>query len=134
MGMCALKMMLMVVAAPQVPRIVVGDQQALPMMPARAEDIIIFLALCRPLVLAQTLPLAVLVLPDTPGHQRSRDDAIPRCFKEKAEVDVHQAIEAELFVDPADLRQQFAAERHQVSFNSINIRAGRLAELAQVIR
>src|SRR5579864_6156355 len=102
MGVCSLQVMVMVMTTPEVLRIVVGNQQAFAMMPASTEDVIILLALCCALVVTQAIPFTVWVLLDALNHAWSRQDAIAGGFEEETVVDVHQAIEAETLVDPAD--------------------------------
>ena len=74
------------------------------------------------------------MLLDTLRNQRCRNDAIARSFEKEAVVDVHQAVKAEFFVNPANFWQQFPAEGHQVTFNGIDIRACCFTKVAQVIR
>src|SRR5579884_2299446 len=75
-GACAADVVRMVMAAPEVLRVVVENEQALPVMPARAEDIVIFLALRRALLFAQAEPFAVRVLFNAVGHLGSDQRAI----------------------------------------------------------
>src|SRR5216683_7203134 len=132
MGVCALQMMVMIVTAPEVLRIVVGNQQAFAMMPASTEDVIILLALCCALVVTEAIPFTMWVLLDALNRAWSRQDAIAGGFEEETVVDVHQAIEAETLVDPADFWQQTSPEGHQVALNGIHIGSGGLVKLAQV--
>src|SRR5215472_86644 len=57
MGVCSFQVMVM--TAPEVLRIVVGNQQALAMMPAGTEDVVVLLALCRTVILAQAIPFTM---------------------------------------------------------------------------
>src|SRR5712692_5588772 len=115
------EMMVMVMTAPEVLRIIVGNQQTLAMMPASAEDVIVFLALRCSLILTQALPLTMWMLLDPLSHERRCEHTIAGSLEEEAIVDIHQAIKAEPFIDPADFLQQFAAEGHQVAFDSIDV-------------
>src|SRR6266567_4653038 len=103
MSMRALDVIGMIVTTPQVLRVIVRDQQALSVMPAIAEDIVILLALGCLFILAQTVPLTMGMLLDTFRHQGSRKGAVASSFDKESEVDVRQAIETEFFVDPANL-------------------------------
>src|SRR6266699_1155101 len=132
MGVCSLQVMVMVMTAPEVLRIVVGNQQALAMMPAGTEDVIVLLALCRTVILAQAIPFTMRVPLDALNHTWSCQDAIAGGFQEETVVDVHQAIEAETLVDPADFLQQTAPEGHQVALDGIHVGSGGLMKLAQV--
>src|SRR5215831_17404403 len=76
MGVCSLQVMVMVMTAPEVLRVVVRNQQALTMMPAGTEDVIVFLALCRTVILAQAIPFTMRVLFDALSYTWSRQDAI----------------------------------------------------------
>jgi len=58
-GMRSAEMMVMVMTAPEMLRIIVGNQQTLAMMPASTEDVIVLLALRRSLILTQALPLTM---------------------------------------------------------------------------
>src|SRR5215471_15188703 len=64
------EMMVMVMTAPEVLRIIVGDQQTLTMMPASTEDVIVFLALRRSIILTQALPLTMGMLLDPFSYER----------------------------------------------------------------
>src|SRR5437660_703966 len=105
MGMCPLKMMLMIVTAPQILSIVIGYQQALPVVPARTKDIIVLLAPRRSILLAQARPLSVRMLLKQFAQLGKRNNTIARGLKEETVVDVHQAIEPELLLNPVDLPQ-----------------------------
>src|SRR5579884_3935600 len=120
-GMRPADMVRVIVAAPEVLWIVVEDEQALAVMPARAEDVIIFLALRRALLLAQAEPFAVRVLFDAVGHLGRDQRAITGGLEKETEMHVGQAIEAEFLVDPADFGQQLAPEGHQIAFDSIDV-------------
>src|SRR5579883_1003859 len=109
MGMLTLHVMRMIVAGPAIARAKVRHQQALTVMPAVSKDVVVLLALRGPLILAQTVPLAMRMLDQQLLDLGSRDDTIPGGFKEEAEMDVHQAIEAEALVNRTDLGQQCAA-------------------------
>src|SRR5712692_11317787 len=126
------EVMVMIMTAPEVLRIIVGNQQTLAMMPASAEDVIVFLALRCSLILTQALPLTMWMLLDLLSHERRCEYTIARSLEEEAIVDIHQAIKAEPFIDPADFLQQFTAEGHQVALDSINVRPPRLLKLSQV--
>src|SRR5579875_2378216 len=123
----------MIMPAPQMLRIIVHHEQALTMMPAITEDIIILLALCRSLLFTEAIPLAVWVLLQQRSQRRQCQHAIARGFEEETEMDVHETVKAKFFIDPANLRQQFTSEGHQIALNSIDIWPLRLAELAQII-
>src|SRR5258708_9959084 len=129
-GMVARDMVRMIMAAPGIAGIVVGYEQALSVMPAVAEDVVVLLTFGCALVITQAVPLKVGMLLDAFSCQRGGYDTIASSLEEEAEVNVHQAIETELLVNPANFAQQFAAEGHQVAFNSINIWTGILLELA----
>src|SRR6266700_2419303 len=105
MGMIAINVIGMIVAAPGIAGIIVGYKQAFAMMPAVAEDIIVLLTLSRALVFTQAVPLKMGVLLNALGHQGSCYGAIACCLEKEAEMNVHQAIEAELLVNPANLAQ-----------------------------
>src|SRR5579859_1263249 len=84
MGMRTLKMMGVVMAAPCILRAIVGYQQALAMMPAIAEDVIILLAFGGPFLFAQAIPFAVRVPDNAFSNQRRRQHAIAGGLEEKA--------------------------------------------------
>src|SRR5690242_16616898 len=115
MGMGSLQVIRMIVTIPPVLRIKVGNQQALSMMPAITEDIIIFLAFGSSLILAQAIPFAMRMLLDSFSHQRRDHNTIARSFKEKAAMNVHEAIEAELFIYPTNFGEQFSPKCHQIA-------------------
>src|SRR5215475_12853908 len=73
----------MVMSIPPVLRHKVRCQQTLTMMPASTEDIIILLALCRPFVLAQAIPLSMLMLLEQRRHFGYRHYTIACRLKEK---------------------------------------------------
>src|SRR5689334_2551564 len=98
-------MLRMIVTIPPVLRIKVRIKQALSMMPAITEDIVILLALRGSVLFAQAIPFAMRVFLHPFGHQGRRNNAISRSFEEEAAIHIHQAIEAQLLVDPANLRQ-----------------------------
>src|SRR5579884_3951339 len=127
-------MMRMIMPAPEMPRIEVRHQQALSVMPARAEDIVILLALRGPLLLAQAIPFKMRMPRDTRGQFGRDNHAIAGSFEEEAVIDIGEAIEAELLVDPADLRQQVVPESHQIALDGIDVGPRRLVELAQIVR
>src|SRR5260370_1237163 len=97
-----------IVPVPLVVRVIVGNQQTLAMMPAVAEDIIVLFAPGSPFLLAEAVPFAVRVLLDALDDARSSDRSIAGRLEKEAVVDVHQAIETELLIDPADFLQQLA--------------------------
>src|SRR5215471_5552760 len=103
MRVSSLQMMRMIMPSPQVLRSIIGYQQAFPMMPAVAKDIIILFTLGSALLFTQTEPFSMLVLLDSFSHQRSSQDTIARCFEEEAEIDIHQAVKAEALFNPANL-------------------------------
>src|SRR5690348_14419063 len=121
----------MIVTAPQICRVVVRDQQTLSMMPTVSEDIVIFFTFRCPLVLTQAVPFPMLVLDDTFSNERRLQDAIAGGFEEEAKVDIHQAIETKLLIDPAHFWQQFSSESHQITFNRIGISSACFLKLAQ---
>src|SRR5947209_17344722 len=82
-GMGTIQVIGMVVTAPQVLRSIVGDQQTFSVMPAIAEDVVVFLAFGGLLILAQAVPLAMRVLDDAPGHLRSGQRAIAGGFEKE---------------------------------------------------
>src|SRR5581483_6392363 len=129
----ALKVIGMIMPTPQVLRMVVGNKQALPMMPAITENVVIFLAFGRSLILAQALPLTMHVFLNTLRYQWCSQDAISSSFEEKTVVDIHQAIKTEFLVDPTDLGEQFTTKCQQVTLNGINIRPRSFTELAQIV-
>src|SRR5579875_555400 len=94
----------MVMPAPQMLRVIVHHQQALTMMPAITEDVVILLALRRSLLFTQAIPFTVRMLLQQRRQRRQGQHAIARGFEEETEMDVHEAIETELFIDPAYLR------------------------------
>src|SRR5260370_41029331 len=99
------QMIRMIMTTPQMLSVIVSYQQTLPVMPARPEDVIVLLTLSRLLILAQAIPFTVWMLLDPLSHNWPGHSTIARRFEEEAEVDIHQAIEAELFVDPTHFRQ-----------------------------
>src|SRR5690349_16973282 len=114
MGMRPFEMMSVIVAAPGVLWAIVGYQQALAMMPAIAENVVILLAFGGPFFFAQTIPFAVRVLNKAFSNRGRRQDTIAGGLEEKTVVNVHQAIEAETLVDGADFGQQGSAKSHQI--------------------
>src|SRR5207302_1547029 len=110
--------------------IVVGHEQALAMMPAIAEDVVVLLTFGRTLVITQAVPLKMGMLFDALGYNGCGYGTIASSLEEEAEINVHQAIEAKLLVNPANFAQQFATESHQIALNSIDIWTGILTELA----
>src|SRR5579875_3994339 len=132
MRMCPLYMMRMIVTGPVMLRLVILHQQAFAMMPAITKNVIVFLTPGSALIFAQTVPFAMRMSLQSFGHFRYHLNMIPRCLEEKAEVNVHQAIEAKLLVNPADFGQERAAKRHQISFNRVCLRSWRLLKLAQI--
>src|SRR6266516_1808144 len=133
MGMLSLHVMGMIMTRPAILRVVVRYQEAFAMVPTIAEDVIILLAHGGLLILAQAIPLPMEMFLDTLRNHRYRNDAITRSFEKEAVMDIHQAVKAEFFVNPANFWQQFPAEGHQVAFNGIDIRACCFMKVAQVI-
>lgn len=111
-GMVAGDMVGMIMAAPGIAGIVVGYEQALTVMPAVAEDIVVLLTPGRALVITQAVPLKVGMLFEALGYNGCGYGTIASSLEEEAEVNVHQAIETELLVNPANFTQQFAAKSH----------------------
>ena len=123
----------MIMTSPQVLRPVISYQQAFPMMPAVAKDIIILLALGRAFLFIQIEPFSMWVLLDAFSHLRSGQDTIARGFEEEAEIDIHQAVKTEALINPANLGQQLPTKSHQVALDCIHIRPGGFTKLTQVI-
>src|SRR5215470_12379772 len=124
----------MIMPAPQVAGPVVGHKQTLAMMPAFTEDVVVLLALGGLLICAKTEPFAMWMSLDEFSYPRGSQHTIARCLKEEAIVDVHQAVEAEALINPANLGQQFPTESHQVTLDCIDIGFRRFIKLAQVFR
>src|SRR5438046_8510173 len=101
MSMLAIDMIGMVVSMPPVFGIEVRYQQALAMMPACAEDIIIFLTLRRAFFLAQAIPFAIGMVLNSAGYYPRRNRAITRRLDEVASVKILQAINTDFLVDRA---------------------------------
>src|SRR5580700_7949560 len=100
MGVHSIEVIGMIVTAPQVANVIVDDEQAFAVMPTGAENVVVLLTPGGLLLLAEAVPLAMLVLLDMCCHLWNGQGAITGGFEEEAKVDVHQAIEAELLVDP----------------------------------
>src|SRR5579872_3132296 len=132
MRMRTLKVVYVVVSAPHLLWIKVGNQQAFTVMPAITEDIVILLALRRALILTQTVPFAMWVLLNALRDNRSCHYPITGCLEEETEVDIHQTVKAKLFINPSHFRQQFAPECHQIALDGISIRPSRLLKFAQI--
>ena len=88
-------------AAPQVVWIVVHNQQTFSVVPTVAENVVVRLALSSLLFFTQAVPLAMGMFLQQICDRREGYNAIAGCLEEKAIVNIHQAVEAELFVDPA---------------------------------
>src|SRR5579859_7301455 len=54
-------------------------------------------------------------------------------FEEETEVDIHQTIEAETLVDPANFGQQGTAEGQQISLDGVHVGARCCAKFAQIV-
>src|SRR6266404_4721986 len=134
MGTNPLDMMGMIMPAPQVALPVISYQQALSMVPAITKDVIILLTLSGTVFLAQAEPLTVWMPFDIISHSRRCQDTIARCLEEEAVMNIHQAVETEALLNPANLLQQLSTKSHQVSLDSIYIRPPRFIKLTQVIR
>src|SRR6266566_7255047 len=91
-----------IMTSPQILRLIISYQQAFPMMPAIAKDVIVLLALGHTLLLIQTEPFTVWVFLDAFCHYRRGQDMIARGFEEEAEIDIHQAVETEALINPAN--------------------------------
>src|SRR5436305_1594006 len=122
--MAPFKMIGVIVAPPQVLRAIIGYQQTFPVMPAITKDIIVLLTFGCLLIFAQTKPFAMGVLDNAFRNLGSGQHAIARGFEEEAVVDVHQAIETETLVNPANLRQKRSAKCHEIAFDGIDIWSG----------
>src|SRR5579884_1576376 len=99
-------MMGMVMSAPVMLRLVVSHKQALSVMPAIAENVIIFLAPGRPFLLAQAVPFTVRMLDEQLDDLRCGLHPVAGGLEEETIVNIHQAIEAEALIDPAHFTQQ----------------------------
>src|ERR1051326_5474132 len=97
MGMRALKVLPVIMTTPQMALVIIGYQQALAVMPAVTEDIVILLALGAPFLFAQAIPLAMRMLLKEFGDGGRENGPVASGFKEEAVVNVHQAIDAEIF-------------------------------------
>src|SRR5258708_39659749 len=122
----------MIMPAPQVAGPVVSYKQALAVMPALTEEVVVLLAPGGLLVFAQTEPFAMWMSLDEFDYPRRSQHTIARGLKEEAIMDVHQAVEAEALINPANLGHQFSTETHQLALDCIYIRSARFIKLAHI--
>ena len=102
MGMLSIYMIWMIVSKPAIFGVIVSNQQAFAMMPAITEDIIVLLAFGGLLIFAQAIPLAMWMLLKTFSQLGYGNHTITSSLEEETEIDVHQTIKTEFFVNPAD--------------------------------
>src|SRR5450631_1754351 len=102
------------------------------MMPAIPEDIVVLFAFCAPLIFTQAIPFAMRMLLNASAYLRYGDRSIASRLKEEAIIDIHQAVEAELFIDPTHLWQQLTPKSQEIALNSIHIWPLRFLKFAQI--
>src|SRR5579884_4033694 len=123
-------MMGMVMPAPVMLRSIIGHKQALSVMPAVAENVIILLALGRPFLLAQAVPFAVRMFDKQINDLRRGLHPVARGLEKETVVNIHQAIEAKTLIEPAHFAQQRARKDHEIALNCIHVWSGSLAKFA----
>src|SRR3989442_14667115 len=99
----SLDMVGMIVPAPQVAGPVVGYKQALAVMPALTEDVVVLLAPGGLLVFAQTEPFAMWMSLDEFDYPRRSQHTIARGLKEESINDAHPAVDSNVSINPASL-------------------------------